>query len=518
MAEEFDEPDQTILDPRMTPQRGSLLAGKYRIEGTIGVGGMGVVLAAMHEELGERVAIKCLLPELVNDEVFVARFQREARAAVKIRSEHSVRVLDVAKTEMGVPYMVMEFLEGKDLGGLLQERLKLPPTQALHYILQACEALAEAHAHGIVHRDLKPENLFLTTEADGTECIKVMDFGISKMASTGPENLSLTKTSGGVMGSPLYMAPEQMRSAKDADPRTDIWALGAILFELICGDPPFVADSLQEIVAMIVQDPTPSLEARAKAVSVRLPAGLAAAVERTLKKSPAERYEDIAAFANALAQFSDAEGRASAARAQRVLTRRAQRQKSLNDDTGISQISRVDLMVPRHEAAMTQPQVWSGSTTRGSARPKGWLVGAGVFGAAALTGVVVLMLRHKPTETPLALPEGFTSTTVQPSTEPPVPAQPNVELGILRDPPPEDTADAGSEVAEPTTDEPPTTDKPPPTTNKPPQNGKVGGGKPAESSKPPTTVKPKVEPPPAPAPAPNPKKPNGAGTAPGPRD
>src|SRR5689334_23477229 len=210
-------------------QTGAVLSGKYRIERMLGVGGMGVVMAAHHLQLDERVAIKFLLPDGMNNEEAVARFDREARTAAKIKSEHVARVIDVGSLENGSRYIVMEYLEGADLASFLRSRRLLPVEEAVEFVLQACEALAEAHALGIIHRDLKPENLFLVRRADGLVSVKVLDFGISKItALTGSgREVGITKTST-IMGSPLYMSPEQMTCAKDVDFRTDIWAMGAI--------------------------------------------------------------------------------------------------------------------------------------------------------------------------------------------------------------------------------------------------------------------------------------------------
>lgn len=182
----------------MTPvNEGEILAGKYRVERVLGVGGMGVVVAALHIALDERVAIKFLLPEALTNAEAVARFAREARAAVKIKSQHVARVIDVGTLETGAPYMVMEFLKGQDLSNHLRQHGALPIADAVDFVLQACEALAEAHALGIVHRDLKPSNLYLTHQRDGTPVVKVLDFGISKVSGDAREKSdgALTRTS-----------------------------------------------------------------------------------------------------------------------------------------------------------------------------------------------------------------------------------------------------------------------------------------------------------------------------------
>jgi serine/threonine-protein kinase len=206
---------------------GDVLSGKYRVERVLGTGGMGVVVAAHHLQLDERVAIKFLLPEGLKNAEALARFEREARAAVKIKNEHVARTIDVGKLENGAPYIVMEFLEGSDLASLLRARGALAIDETVEYVLQASEAIAEAHALGIIHRDLKLENLFVVRRADGLMSVKVLDFGISKvtgMAGSG-RDVGMTRTST-IMGSPLYMSPEQLHSTRDVDTRTDIWANG----------------------------------------------------------------------------------------------------------------------------------------------------------------------------------------------------------------------------------------------------------------------------------------------------
>jgi serine/threonine-protein kinase len=294
--------------PNLTglPEPGQLFAGKYRIERLIGVGGMGAVFEAHHMHLDQRVAIKLLLPQCANDGALVQRFVREGRAAVKIPSDHVARVHDVGTLPDGTPFMVMELLHGADLQGVLDERGPLPIPLAVDFMLQTCEALAHAHAMGIVHRDLKPPNLFVSgTRTSPT--IKLLDFGISKLP-TG-DDLSMTKTSA-VMGSPMYMAPEQMRSARRVDARADIWGLGILLYTMLTGRPPFESDSMPELCAMIVQDETPSLVQRRAGV----PPELARAVERCLEKEPANRFGSVVELARAIAPFGSEHGRVMLAR------------------------------------------------------------------------------------------------------------------------------------------------------------------------------------------------------------
>jgi serine/threonine-protein kinase len=290
---------------------GDLLAGKYRVESVLGEGGMGYVVAAMHEQLEQRVAVKLLVPELAEDQDAAARFLREARAAVRIQSEHVARVIDVGELEGGAPYMVMEFLSGRDLAHELEARGTFEIGIAIDYVLQACEAVAEAHAIGVIHRDLKPANLFLTRRADGSPLVKVLDFGISKAlaSSSGPVNASLTAAHS-LLGSPAYMSPEQARRPKEVDIRTDIWAFGVILYEFLTGDTPFHGDVPLEVITAALSDPMPSIVA----VRSDVPRELEAVVATCMEKRPSDRYQTIADFAEALRPFAPGESMRSISR------------------------------------------------------------------------------------------------------------------------------------------------------------------------------------------------------------
>ena len=257
---------------------------------------MGVVYEAHHLRLRRRVALKMLLPHMMaTSSDTVARFEREARAAGQLRDRHVTKVLDVDTTGEGLPYLVMEYLEGHDLEAELNARGPLPIGEAVGYILQVCSAMAEAHDAGIVHRDLKPSNLFLCPDRDGW-IVKVLDFGISKMSDEGEARLTNTQAS---VGTPLYMSPEQVRSARNVDARTDIWALGVILYELLAGRTPFEG-STTAAAASIVADPTPPL----REFRDDVPEDLEEAIYRALAKDPKGRYQTVTALAQALHPFS----------------------------------------------------------------------------------------------------------------------------------------------------------------------------------------------------------------------
>ncbi len=282
---------------------GEVLAGKYKVTRVIGEGGMGVVLEARHISLDQMVAIKVLRPAMLEIPGMVGRFSREARAASKITSEHVARVTDVGELPSGVPFMVMEHLAGEDLLAILKARGTIDVADAARWIADACDAIGEAHGLGIVHRDLKPGNLFLAKKRNGRVSIKVLDFGISKIEAGADE---ATRT-GQLLGSPKYMAPEQMSSSKDVDGRADIWGLGAVLFTLLTGRPPFLADTAALICSKVLnEDPPPPRSLRPD-----LPEAIEAVILRCLQRNPAKRFATAAELAEALAPFYSAGARAT---------------------------------------------------------------------------------------------------------------------------------------------------------------------------------------------------------------
>jgi len=277
-------------------QIGAVLAGRYRVERVLGQGGMGIVVEATHLQLQQPVALKFLLPEILGDQQVVQRFLQEAQAVVRLRSEHVARVFDVGTLETGAPYMVFEYLEGADLSSFPRSQLTVGGIVDL--MLQACEALAEAHAIGIVHRDIKPANFFVTRRADGSLLLKVLDFGISKISTK--SQLTAAQT---VLGTAAYMSPEQMRSSRDVDLRGDIWSLGIVLYELFQGAPPFEGDTFSSTVLRVANEPLPRL-------TVRLPGGLDDIIYRCLEKDPARRFQNTAELAHALAKYAQSEAQA----------------------------------------------------------------------------------------------------------------------------------------------------------------------------------------------------------------
>ncbi|HTB78541.1 MAG TPA: serine/threonine-protein kinase [Polyangiaceae bacterium] len=273
---------------------GDRIEGKYVVERLLGRGGMGAVFVAVHEELNRRVAIKVLLPGIEQSEEALARFTREARAAAALQSDHVARVLDVGRLTNGNPYTVMELLEGEDLSALASRVGTLAIPEAVQIILQTCDAIAEAHALGIVHRDIKPANIFLARRPNGSTTVKVLDFGISKAAGLAGSG-SLT-ASFALMGSPLYMSPEQLREARAVDGRADIWALGVTLYELLTGTTPFAAGALAEICTSILTDTPRST----RSLRPDVPEALDVVVMRCLEKSPENRFADVQELVTAL--------------------------------------------------------------------------------------------------------------------------------------------------------------------------------------------------------------------------
>ena len=378
-------------DDRISVREGDVLAEKYCVERVLGSGGMGIVVAARHLRLDERVAIKFLHPDALTNAEAVARFEREARAAAKIKSEHVARVSDVGTLDNGCPYMIMEYLEGEDLADWVQQRGPLAVDQAVEFLLQICEAMAEAHGLGIVHRDLKPANLFCIRRADGQLSIKVLDFGISKFAESGP-GLDMTHANA-VMGSPLYMSPEQMVSARSVDARTDIWSMGVILYELISGRAPFRGENLPEVCLSIASQPTPPL----RPTRPDAPANLDAVIAKCLQKDRKKRYANVAELAVALGPFAPKHARALIGRISRVV------QGSGLQDSALAS--------PPSSNPSGEPSSPATLASWGHTGPRGRRHHAGLLGVAAAIGLGVgaiaatWVLQKPPPETAMPSPD-----------------------------------------------------------------------------------------------------------------
>ncbi len=428
------------------PNVGEIVAGKYRVDRILGVGGMGMVLAVTHLELEQRMALKLMRADTATSAGAKDRFLREARAAVKLKGEHVCRVFDTGKLDEGEPYIAMELLEGEDFSRLLQRRAPLSVTDTVDYMLQAIEGVAEAHANQIVHRDLKPGNLFVAVDNDGSPLVKVLDFGISKSSSIAG---GITQT-GDIMGSPSYMAPEQMASAKDVDVRADIWALGVILYQASSRRLPFEHDSLPALcAALATDDPTP-LDQVAK-----LPPAFTAVVMRCLAKRPEDRPADVGELATLLAPLGGRDATQTAARIVKVLHRQQPASRSalaldatLPPDAPVdpSSATQATADVPAVGGPVAALAGQSSTFQAGAAQSLGSLVPAPAsrrplifvaLGALAVSGVVFAMVSTRGGDGDLtrAIPPSARPsqpTAVEP--EPPPDPQPQQPAGSAAEP------------------------------------------------------------------------------------
>jgi len=275
---------------------GQTLAGRYVVERVLGSGGMGSVLAARDTERGQLVALKVMHAEAAADPKSVARFMREARAAARLTTEHTARIHEVGRFPSGIPFLVMEYLDGEDLEEI-RERRSLTTDEIVDYVIQATKALSEAHAIGLVHRDLKPQNLFLARGRDGVSRIKVLDFGLAKdLEQAESKDQSQVTTDNMLLGSPQFMSPEQVRTPSDVDARTDIWSLGATLYQLYTGEPPFASATVFGLLARIMSDPAPRVRDKAP----EAPEAIERIILRCLEKDPEDRYRSAGELADAL--------------------------------------------------------------------------------------------------------------------------------------------------------------------------------------------------------------------------
>jgi serine/threonine-protein kinase len=444
---------------------GDVLAEKYEVTRILGQGGMGVVVAARHRELDKLVALKFMHEEVAQNEQAIDRFLREARAAARLQNEHVGRVLDVGRMQGGIPYIVMEYLEGRDLSEVQAERGQMDVADVCEYVLQACEAMAEAHAQGIIHRDLKPQNLFLTTRQDGRPLVKVLDFGISKATFA-----NAATATHATMGSPAYMSPEQMKSAKSVDPRADIWSLGIILYQLLSNTLPFYGETITETMLKVLSDPLPSL------ASVRpgLPPALVAAIEKCLQKDRDQRFDNVAELAHELTPFAPERARAAMSLIERVMSSAGASQpaRRFEDDDVVPSVSTAAPGVAPTVPPTAAPQPYKNvQTTLGTAAAqsldiaprarsgggKKWMLALFAVGIVGAVGITIAVMSSG----------GGAKSAAAPQPDAAI-ASPELDAGTVRTPEPEVKKPEPEVKLEPEVKKPdPVVKKPDPVVKKP---------------------------------------------------
>jgi eukaryotic-like serine/threonine-protein kinase len=399
--QEDESPRDSIDDEWAKP--GALLGDRYVVERRLGSGGMGYVVLARHSDLGEKVAIKLLLPVRALSRDAQNRLVREARAAAKIKSAHVVRIFDVISKGPGAPYLVMEYLAGETLGELLSRTGRIAVERAVEIVVQTCEALAEAHQSGTVHRDLKPNNLFLTT-VRGRDFVKVLDFGIAKTRESEASNLTQSHA---LLASPAYASPEQLRASKTVDGRSDVWSLGVILYESLTGRLPFGGRALAEVSSEILRDsPRPPRRYRSD-----LPEKLEQVILRCLEKKPANRYQNVTELVLALESYAPNAARECLAHILEIGEASGHplpEKEEQNDE-------------PRgHRSTLTHASVTSAARNAGAERPRSRRALTALVTVAILAALAAVLFR--PEQPGPAMPDDHSQAPVA-ATSPAVPSR-----------------------------------------------------------------------------------------------
>ncbi|MDJ0764674.1 MAG: protein kinase [Myxococcota bacterium] len=361
----------------MTYPVGTILDGKYELGRLIGEGGMGTVYEATHRLIRRRLAVKFLHSQFVTSQEVVTRFQREAQAAAAIGHENIIEVTDMGSAPDGAPYIVMEYLEGNDLKQLIAKEGVLPPARAAHIAGQALFALQAAHQVGIIHRDIKPENIYLIDKPNRTDYVKLLDFGISKFRSLEAEGMKGLTQTGTVLGTPYYMSPEQARGDQNLSARSDIYAMGVILYQMLTGRLPFDAPNYNALlIKILTEDPDPP-----EAVNPDIPADLAATIKVSMARDPSARFDDCLAFRNQLASHIPGES-------------------AIQLDTGLSPASRTAVRAALATGTETPLEM----TRTGLLAPKRkWgLIAGGFLGLAVVASVIFMLVRPSDAPSPNA--------------------------------------------------------------------------------------------------------------------